>query len=105
MTPSKRYARSTVIALCLLSLAAALTACSKPSIRPYSAPTPPPVVNCDRTPPPALVPFVPQLRGAADIPANDAWKADMIGLYQAEVTIRLDEHACWDKLRKGGVIR
>lgn len=29
----------------------------------------------------------------------------MIGLYQAEVTIRIDEHACMDKLRKGGVIQ
>jgi hypothetical protein len=62
------------------------------------------VVNCDRTPPPAVVPFVPELKGAADIPANDAWKAQMIGLYQAEVTIRRGEHACWDALRKGRVI-
>lgn len=29
----------------------------------------------------------------------------MIGIYQAEVTIRGDEHACMDRLRKGGVIQ
>jgi hypothetical protein len=52
-----------------------------------------------------VVPFVPELKGEADIPVNDAWKAQMIGLYQAEVTIRLSEHACWNDLRKGGVIQ
>lgn len=29
----------------------------------------------------------------------------MIGAYQAEVTIRQNEHDCMDKLRKGGVIQ
>ena len=52
-----------------------------------------------------MVPFVPELKGASDMPANDAWKAQMIGMYQTEVTIRLGEHACWNDLRKGGVIQ
>jgi hypothetical protein len=52
-----------------------------------------------------VVPFVPELKGAADIPANDAWKAQMIGMYQAEATIRRAEHACWSDLRKSGVIQ
>jgi len=38
--------------------------------------------------------FVPELKGADDIPANDAWNTRMIGLYQVEVTICLGEHAC-----------
>jgi hypothetical protein len=65
----------------------------------------PPTVNCDRTPSPAVVPFVPKLNEVGDIPANDAWKAQMIGLYQAEVTIRRGEHACWNALRTGGAIQ
>jgi hypothetical protein len=48
---------------------------------------------------------VPELRGAPDLPANDAWKAQMIGAYQGEVTIRQAEHACWDSLRAKGVIQ
>jgi hypothetical protein len=52
-----------------------------------------------------VVPFLPELRGAADIPANDAWKAQMIGLYQAEVTIRREEHICMDMLREKGVLQ
>jgi len=51
------------------------------------------------------VPFVPELKGTADMPANDAWKAQMIGLYQAEVTIRREEHVCMDTLRGKGVIQ
>lgn len=68
-------------------------------------PTPPPVVTCDHTPPAGLVPIVPELNGAPDIPANDQWKVEMIGLYQTEVTVRRSEHACMDQLRKGGVIQ
>jgi hypothetical protein len=55
----------------------------------------PPTVNCDCTPS-AAVSFVPELRGAADIPAKEAWMAQMIGLYQAEVTIRRVEHTCME---------
>ena len=105
MTHSKRSVRSIVTALPLTWLALALTACKPLSTRPSKEPTKPPTVNCDRTPPPAVVPFVPELKGAADMPANDAWKAQMIGLYQAEVTIRREEHVCMDTLRGKGVIQ
>lgn len=105
MTLPKPSASSIAIALCLLMLALVLTACSKPSTRPYVAPMPPPTVNCDRTPPPAPIPLVPDLRGAPDLAPLDAWAAQMIGLYQSEVTIRLGEHACWHDLRSKGVIR
>lgn len=69
------------------------------------APTPPPAVNCDRTPPPALLPSVPPLAGADDLPALDAWIAQVIGIYQGELTIRRAEHRCMDALRSKGVIR
>jgi hypothetical protein len=105
MTPSKRSTRSIVTVLLLTLLALALTACKPLSTKPSTAPTKPLAVNCDRTPPPAAVPFVPELKGEADIPANDAWKAQMIGLYQVEVTIRRDEHVCMDTLRAKGVIQ
>lgn len=63
------------------------------------------MVGCDRTPPPAQIPLVPEFRGAPDLAPSDAWKAQMIGLYQGEVTIRLGEHACLNDLRAKGVIR
>lgn len=66
---------------------------------------PPPKVDCDKTPPPAVLSMVPLLVTAADIPANDAWKAEAIGAYTGEVVIRQSEHACWDELRARGVIR
>ena len=105
MTQSKRSARSIATVPLLTLLALALTGCKPLSTKPSTERTKPPAANCDRTPPPAVVPFVPELKGEADIPVNDAWKAQMIGLYQAEVTIRLSEHACWNDLRKGGVIQ
>lgn len=48
---------------------------------------------------------VPQLVTVADMPANDAWKGEMLGLYTSEVTIRRAEHECLDDLRAKGVIR
>jgi hypothetical protein len=64
-----------------------------------------PEVNCDRTPPAAVLPHVPLLKSATDIPANDEWKGQVIGLYRTEVAIREAEHKCWDALRASGVIR
>lgn len=49
--------------------------------------------------------MVPPLTTAADIPANDTWKAEAIGLYAGEVAIRREEHGCLDELRAKGVIR
>ena len=63
------------------------------------------MVNCDRTPAPAVLPHVPVLNSAADIPVNDEWKAIAVGAYEAVVTIRSGEHACWDALRRKGVIQ
>jgi hypothetical protein len=51
------------------------------------------------------MPKVPPLHSADDIPANDAWKATVIGLYEGEVRIRKAEHACWATLRAKGVIQ
>jgi len=48
---------------------------------------------------------VPSLNSAADIPLNDEWKATVIGIYQAMVTVRAGEHACWAALRSKGVIQ
>lgn len=39
------------------------------------------------------------------MPANDAWKGAILGLYEGEVTIRAGEHACMRDLRAKGVIR
>lgn len=39
------------------------------------------------------------------MPANDEWKAGIVGLYETEVTIRTGEHACLNDLRAKGVIR
>lgn len=105
MTPSKRSARSIATVLLLTLLALALPACKPASTRPSIAPTPPLVVNCDRTPAPAVLPHVPPLNSAADILLNDEWKAIVVGAYEAVVTIRNGEHACWDALRSKGVIQ
>lgn len=106
MTRNTVSARSTWRSLLpLLLSAAALTACKPSSTRPSTEPTPPPVVTCDRTPPPKILPKVPWLHSAADLADGDAWMAMAAGLYQAEVTLRQQEHACWAQLRKQGVIR
>jgi hypothetical protein len=52
-----------------------------------------------------VLPHVPVLNSAADIPVNDEWKAIAAGAYEAVVTIRSGEHACWDALRRKGVIQ
>ena len=107
MTPLKPSARSTAIVLCLGIAVAVLTGCKPSSTRPSIVPTPPspPQVTCERTPPPSVVPKAPPLHSADDIPANDAWKATLIGLYEGEVSIRKAEHDCWASLRAKGVIR
>lgn len=106
MTPPKGSAPSTWLRLlALLLCASALPACKTSSTRPVAAPTPPPVVVCDQTPPPAQIPPIPRLRGASDLAPSDAWIAQLIGLYQGEVTIRMGEHKCWNALRAKGLIR
>lgn len=52
-----------------------------------------------------MIPKVPLLTSAADIADNDAWKAQVIGLYEGEVAIRKAEHDCWNSLRAKGVIQ
>ena len=68
-------------------------------------PTPPPLVTCDQTPPPAQLPPIPQLQSLLDLAPTDAWRLTAIGLYQVEVTIRHREHKCMRELRSKGVIR
>ncbi|MEO5811533.1 MAG: hypothetical protein ABIU96_03855 [Rhodanobacter sp.] len=68
-------------------------------------PTPPPLVTCDQTPPPAQLPAIPPLITLLDLAPTDAWILTVIGLYQVEVTIRQGEHRCLRELRSKGVIR
>lgn len=63
------------------------------------------MVTCDATPPPAQLPPVPHVAGAAGLPLADAYVATLIGLYATEVTIRHAEHACLRELRAKGVLR
>lgn len=71
------------------------------------APTPPPVVSCDQTQPPALIPPLPSAATppAQMLAAMDAWAVTMMGLYETETTTRHAEHACMRELRKRGVIQ
>lgn len=70
-------------------------------------PTPPPVVSCDQTQPPALIPPLPPITTPPDkmLEAMDAWAVQFMAIYQREVATRHAEHACWRVLRMRGVIR
>jgi hypothetical protein len=107
MPTSLRSIRSTSLCLALLLSASVLPACSPLSTRPVIEPTLPPVVSCDQTPPAAQVPDLPPVTTAPShmLEAMDTWALQMLGLYTREVTIRHNEHACMDQLRKQKIIQ
>lgn len=107
MKPLRKSMRSTWLCLLALLCACALPACSTPSTRPYSAPTPPPVVGCDRTPPPSLLPNLPldSTSPGQMLEAMDQWALQVMAVYEREVTIRRGEHDCLSTLRSKGVIQ
>jgi len=91
------FGRSIAIVLFLLS-ALALTACATNSTLPAPAPTEPPRVDCQRTPP-AQVPPVPPLG------EMDAWGLLVMAIVEAERTKWQAERDCLASLRAKGVIR
>lgn len=97
MSLSKRFGRSIAIVLLLL-LASALTACKPNSIKPAPAPTEPPRVDCQRTPPAQVQPIPP-------LSQMDEWALSVMAIVEAERSKWLAEQDCMVRLRKDGVIR
>lgn len=91
------FERSIAIVLLLLC-AFALTACAPNSTRPAPVPTPPPRVDCQRTPP-AQVPPIPELA------QMDEWALAVMSIIEAERSKWIAEQDCLSSLRSRGVIR
>jgi hypothetical protein len=96
MKPSNGFAPSIATGLLLLAVCAQ-TACSTPSRRPDSAPTPP-RVDCESGPVGEQIPPIPPLWGM------DEWAAQVLGIVERSFTRWAAERACTAQLRAKGVI-